>query len=72
MEINATNISYALNAGVTDSVSVTLHGSDSNGTYFDGTVKVLSEDLEENKTFGGATQDELIVLAKSKLKGFIK
>lgn len=67
MEINATNIAYALNNGVTNSVSVTLHADDSKGSYFDGIIKVTNEDLAEGKTFGGTTQDELIALAKSKL-----
>ncbi|MFT9255188.1 hypothetical protein [Liquorilactobacillus hordei] len=72
MEFNATNVSYALSNGVTNSVSVTLHASDNEGSYFDGVIKVESNDLAEGKTFGGTTQDELIALAKSKLANITK
>ncbi|MFT8556553.1 hypothetical protein [Liquorilactobacillus hordei] len=72
MEFNATNVSYALSNGVTNSVSVTLHASDNEGSYFDGVIKVESNDLAEGKTSGGTTQDELIALAKSKLANITK
>ncbi|MFT9372418.1 hypothetical protein [Liquorilactobacillus hordei] len=70
MEINATKVAYELNNGETSLVSIDLYGNDSSGDYVNATVKVVTTDLAEDKTFGDLTQNELITLAKTKLANF--
>lgn len=67
MDINVTNITYALSNEETISVTVTLYGSDTNGNYINSTIKLTDSDLATGKTFGELTQDELMLLAKTKL-----
>ncbi|KRL07929.1 hypothetical protein [Liquorilactobacillus hordei] len=67
MEIDTTNIAYALNAGKTVSVTVTLYGTDNIGNYVNSTVKVVSDDLADGKTFEQTSQFELGTIARNKL-----